>query len=57
VKAKQLARDDGRLWDAPDIWDTPDIKDAPSERDRIVDDALRAEYPNRALELLRNERI
>lgn len=51
MKAKQLAPDDGRLWD------TPDIKDAPSERDRIVDDALRAEYPNRGLELLRNERI
>jgi hypothetical protein len=51
VKAKQLTHDDGRLWD------TPDIKDAPSERDRIVGDALRAEYLNRALELLRNERI
>ena len=52
VKDKQLAHDDGRLWDT-----RPDIKDAPSERDRIVDDALRAEYLNRALELLRNERI
>ena len=51
VKAKQLAHDDGRLWD------TKDIKDAPSERSRFVDDALRAEYLNRALELLRYEKI
>jgi hypothetical protein len=51
VKAKQLAHDDGRLWD------TEDIKDAPSERNRFVDDALRAEYLNRARELLRFEKI
>ncbi len=51
VKAKQLAYDDGRLWD------TEDIKDAPSERSRFVDDALRGEYLNRALELLRYQKI
>jgi hypothetical protein len=32
VKAKQLARDDGRLWD------TEDIADAPAARDRSADD-------------------
>jgi hypothetical protein len=51
VKAKQLAHNDG--W----LWDTEDIKDASSERSRFVDDALRAEYLNRALELLRFEEI
>ncbi len=51
VKAKELAHDDGRLWD------TEDIKGAPPERARFVDDALRAEYLNQALELLRHERI
>ena len=38
VKAKQLARDDGRLWD------TEDIEDAPAARDRFADDSLHAEY-------------
>jgi hypothetical protein len=42
VKAKQLAGDDGRLWD------TEDIEDAPAARDRFADDSLRAEYLNRA---------
>jgi hypothetical protein len=51
VKAKQLAHDDGRLWD------TEDVKAAPSERNRFVDDTLRAEYLNQALELLRHEKI
>ncbi len=51
VRAKQLAHDDGRLWD------TEDIKDAPSERSRFVDDTLRADYLNRALELLRYDKI
>ena len=51
VKAKQLARDDGRLWD------TEDIEDAPTARDRVADDSLRAEYLNRARELLRHEKI
>jgi hypothetical protein len=51
VKAKQLARDDGR------VWETKDIDDAPPEQTLFVDDALRAEYLNRALELLRHERI
>lgn len=51
VKAKQLARDDGRLWD------TEDIEDAPAAGDRFADDSLRAEYLNRARELLRHEKI
>ena len=51
MKAKQLAHDDGRLWD------TEDIKGALAERARFVDDALRAQYLNQALELLRHERI
>jgi hypothetical protein len=50
VKAKQLAHDDGRLWD------TEDLEDAAS-RDRIADDSLRTEYLNQARELLRQERI
>jgi hypothetical protein len=33
VKAKQLAHDDGRLWD------TEDLEDAPAARDRIADDS------------------
>ena len=49
VKAKQLAR--GRLWD------TEDIENAPAARDRFADDSLRAEYLNRARELLRHEKI
>jgi hypothetical protein len=36
VKAKQLADDDGRLWD------TEDIEHAPAARDRFADDSLRA---------------
>jgi hypothetical protein len=51
VKAKQLAHDDGRLWD------TEDLEDAPASRDRIADDSLRTEYLNQARELLRQERI
>jgi hypothetical protein len=51
VKAKQLARDDGKLWDAEDI------EDAPAARDRFADGSLRAEYLNRARELLRHEKI
>ena len=35
VKAKQLAHDDGRLWN------TEDIKDASRERNRLADDTLR----------------
>jgi hypothetical protein len=50
VKAKQLAHDDGRLWD------TEDLEDAPAARDRIADDSLRAEYLNQARELLRYEK-
>jgi hypothetical protein len=51
VKAKQLAHDDGRLWN------TEDIKDASRERNRLADDTLRAEYLIRARELLRHEKI
>jgi hypothetical protein len=51
VNAKQLAHDDGR------VWDTEDLEDAPAARDRIADASLRAEYLNRARELLRHEKI
>jgi hypothetical protein len=51
VKAKQLAHKDGRLWDRADI------EEAPWERNRLVADPLRTEYLNRALELLRHEKI
>jgi hypothetical protein len=50
AKAKQLAHDDGRLWDIEDI------QDAPAARDRLADDSLRAEYLNRARDLLRQRR-
>ena len=49
VKAKKLARDDGRLWDA-------DIKGASHDRKRFADDGLRAKYLNRARKLLRHEK-
>jgi hypothetical protein len=51
VKAKQLAHDDGRLWD------TEDVKGVPSECNRFVDDTLRAEYLNQARGLLSHEKI
>jgi hypothetical protein len=52
VKAKQLARDDGRHW----LW-SPDNGDPEQDgRGRVVDESLRAEYLNRALELLRHEK-
>ncbi len=51
MNAKQLAHDDGR------VWDTEDLEDAPAARDRIADASLRAEYLNRARELLRHEKI
>jgi hypothetical protein len=50
VKAKKLAHDDCRLWD------TEDVEEAPWERNRIVDDTLRAEYLHRARKLLRHEK-
>jgi hypothetical protein len=53
VKAKQLAKEDGKLW----LWDSEDIDDEPGARERVADDSLRAEYLNRALELLRHEKI
>jgi hypothetical protein len=48
---KRLAHKDGRLWDKKDI------EEAPWERNRFVDDSRRADYLNRALELLRYEKI
>jgi hypothetical protein len=52
VKAKQLAHDDCRLWDAEDL------EDAPLEaRELFADDSLRAEYLNQARELLRHAKI
>jgi hypothetical protein len=51
VKAKQLAHDDGRLWD------TEDLEAAPAARGRMADDSLRAEYLNQARELLIREKI
>jgi hypothetical protein len=51
VKAKQRARDDGRLSD------TEDIENVLAARDRFADDSLRAEYLNRVRELLRHEKI
>jgi hypothetical protein len=53
VKAKQLARDDGRLW----LLGSEDSGNEHDGRDRVVDESLRPEYPNRALELLRHEKI
>jgi hypothetical protein len=52
VKANQLALDDGRLW----LWGSEDNQPR-AARARIADDSLRAEYLNRALELLRHEKI
>jgi hypothetical protein len=51
VKAKQLAHDDGKLWDSEDIHQEKDA------HKRVADDSLRAEYLNRARELLRHEKI
>jgi hypothetical protein len=51
VKAKQLAKEDGRLWDSEDM------DDEAGARERVADDSLRAEYLTRALELLRHEKI
>jgi hypothetical protein len=51
VKAKQLAHDDGKLWD------TEDLEGDPTGRDRMTDDSLRAEYLNQARELLRREKL
>lgn len=48
--AKQPAHDDGILWD------TEDIEEA-AARDRFADDSLRAEYLNRARELLRQGKV
>ena len=49
VKAKQLAHDEGRQWDSGDIDQDP-------EHGRVADNSLRAEYLNRARELLRDEK-
>jgi hypothetical protein len=52
VKAKRLARDDGRHW----LWNPDNGDPEQDSRDRVVDESLRAEYLNRALELLRHEK-
>lgn len=49
TRAKQLANDDGKLWD------TSDIKDGSKLRDRVADDSLRAGYLTRAQETLRGQ--
>jgi hypothetical protein len=51
VKAKQLARADGRHW----LWTTDEVDPEWDGRDHFVDESLRSEYLNRALELLRHE--
>jgi hypothetical protein len=51
VKAKQLARDDGRLR----LWDS-EYDQLRRARSSIADDALRAEYLNRARTLLKQEK-
>jgi hypothetical protein len=48
--AGQLAHDEGRQWDSGDI-------DQDQEHGRVADNSLRAEYLNRARELLRDEKI
>jgi hypothetical protein len=53
LKAKQLARDEGRrlrLWDS-------EYDQLRKARSHVADDKLRAEYLNRARELLRHEKI
>jgi hypothetical protein len=52
LKAKQLARDEGRLR----LWDS-EYDQLRRARSRTADDTLRAEYLNRARELLRHEKI
>jgi hypothetical protein len=50
LKAKQLAREEGRLR----LWDS-EYDQLRKARSHIADDTLRAEYLNRARELLRRE--
>jgi hypothetical protein len=52
LKAKQLARDEGRLR----LWDS-EYDQLRKARSHVTDDALRAEYLNRGRELLRHEKI
>jgi hypothetical protein len=49
TRAKQLANDDGKLWD------NSDIKNGSKLRDRVADDSLRAEYLTRAREMLKGQ--
>jgi hypothetical protein len=51
LKAKQLARDEGRLR----LWGS-EYDQLRKAQSRIADDTLRAEYLNRAQELLRQEK-
>jgi hypothetical protein len=50
LKAKQLAREEGRLR----LWNS-EYDQLRKARSHIADDTLRAEYLNRARELLRRE--
>ena len=52
LRAKQLARDEGRMR----LWDS-EYDQLRKARSRIDDDTLRAEYLNRARDLLRREKI
>jgi hypothetical protein len=46
-KAKELCRDDDKLWDLPDLQ-----SEAGANRARLVSDSDRTEYLNRAKSLL-----
>lgn len=47
-KAKQLAREDGKLWGHPDL-ESGEL----DPREPVADDSDQAEYLNRAREMLR----
>jgi hypothetical protein len=49
MKAKQLAKDDGRLW----LWRPEGRDHERSDRTHFVDDSLKIEYLDRARQLLR----
>ena len=52
LKAKQLARDEGRLR----LWGS-EYDQLRKARSHIADDTLRAEYLNRARALLRHDKV
>jgi hypothetical protein len=49
VKAKQLAKDDGRLW----LWGPDGRDNERGDQARFADDSLKTEYLSRARQLLR----